>query len=76
MKLPLVKDTSGQESLTATAFVVGFTTCCFKLILSGMTVAGITLAPFSGSEFGIAVGALGAIYVLRRQGDKADEKKD
>lgn len=73
MKLPMIKDTTGQESLTATAFVVGFTTCCLKLIFSGVTVAGVTLAPFTGSEFGIAVGALGAIYVLRRQGDKGDK---
>lgn len=55
-----------QPSVTLTAFVYGFLVVTTKLILSGVQVGDIKIAEFSGTEFGAAVSALGAIYVLRR----------
>lgn len=62
----LLKDSSGKKSATMTAFVYGFLVVNAKLIGSGLTLGGLTLAPFSGGEYAAAIGALGAIYVLRR----------
>jgi hypothetical protein len=61
-----ITDSDGKKSLTATAFVIGFCICNVKLLLSGVTVAGISFGVFSGGDFGMALGALGAIYVMRR----------
>lgn len=69
----LMTDSSGKKSATMTAFVTGFIIVNLKLILSGVTVGGIELAPFTGGEYAAAIGALGAIYVLRRNTDP--EKK-
>ena len=63
-------DSNGNPSLTATAFGVGFAVVNLKLILSGMTINGLTLSPFTGAEYAAAVGALGAVYVLRRSTEK------
>ena len=66
----LIKNSDGKKSVTMTAFVLGFVIVNLKLILSGMTIGGLVLAPFSGVEYAAAMSALGAIYVLRRQTDK------
>lgn len=70
----LLRDTAGNKSTTVTAFVIGFIVVNLKLLLSGMTIGGFTVTPFSGVEYAAAVGALGAVYVLRRNTDK--DKKD
>lgn len=75
----LIKDTSGSKSITMTAFVVGFIIVNIKLIFSGMAIYGFELAPFTGAEYAAAVGALGAVYVLRRSTSakpKEEEKDD
>jgi hypothetical protein len=58
---------SGQPSPTVTVFVVGAAVCMLKLLSSGIMVGSVQLAQFSGTEFGIAIGALGAIYVMRKK---------
>lgn len=70
----LFKDSSGKKSLTATTFVWGALVVNLKLILSGMTIATVALGAFTGAEYGIAMSALGAIYVLRRNTDPASKK--
>lgn len=65
----LIKDSQGKKSVTMTAFVTGFTIVNLKLILSGVSIGGLELAAFTGSEYAAAVAALGAIYVLRRNTD-------
>ena len=78
----LLKDSSGEKSLTATAFIIGFIVVNLKLILAGVKIGAITFSVFSGSEYGLAVASLGAVYVLRRNsrdknGDgKVDEKDE
>jgi hypothetical protein len=57
---------SGEKSVTLTAFISGFGVATLKLLLSGVTIAGVTLAPFSGSDYAMVVGAVGAIYWARK----------
>ena len=71
----LLKDTDGNKSITMSAFVVGFIIVNLKLIFSGMTLWGVTLAPFTGGEYAAALAALGAIYVLRRSTMKKEVKE-
>jgi len=72
----LLRDTAGKKSSTLTVFILGAIVVNMKLIFSGMTFAGITLSDFSGSDYGVAMGALGAIYVLRRStSSEGGEKK-
>ena len=68
-----LKDSNGEKSLTATAFIFGFIVVNFKFLMSGLTVKGFAFSAFTGAEYGMALGALGAIYVLRRSmGNKTD----
>jgi len=69
----LIKDSKGEPSVTMTAFVTGFLIVNLKLIASGMTIGGITLTAFTGGEYAAAVGALGAVYVLRRSTEKSKD---
>ncbi len=72
----LLKDSTGKPSVTHTAFVIGFLVACAKLLLSGMTIGGLKLDPFTGGEFAAAVSAVGAIYTLRRNMGNPDKKED
>ena len=66
---------SGKDSVTLTAFVVGFAVCLAKLIASDLTIHGMAIPHFSGADFATAVGALGAVYGFRRMNDyKADKR--
>lgn len=62
----LFKDSSGKKSVTMTAFVWGTFVVNAKLLLSGLTIYGSTMSAFAGSDYAVAMGALGAVYVLRR----------
>jgi len=72
IKIYLRDPKNGKDSVTLTAFIVGFIVCLAKLALAGMTIYGTEFAPFSGVDFAAAVGALGAIYGYRKMTDKAD----
>jgi len=69
----LIKNTDNKKSLTASAFFYGFLIVNLKLLGSGMTVYGVVLAPFTGSEYAMALSALGAVYVLRRNTEVKNE---
>lgn len=66
MQLWLTDPKTKCPSVTLTAFVYGFAVCTLKLLLSGITVHGIQMAPFNGVDFAASVGALGAVYTLRK----------
>ena len=55
-----------EKSVTLTFFTIGFMVALVKLLISGLTIHGMVMAPFSGSEFALVVGALGGIYAMRR----------
>ncbi len=71
----LIKNTDGKPCIVTTAFVLGFIVVNLKLILSGVTIKEVVLNSFTGSEYAVAIGALGAIYVMRR-GQQAKSKKE
>ena len=64
---------SKEKSVTLTAFVVGFAAASGKLLISGITIGGLVMSPFTGVDFAAAVGALGAIYVMRRHNSQKDK---
>lgn len=72
--MKLLKDTSGEQSLTATAFIIGFAIVNIKLILSGLTIGDLTFSEFTGSDYGLALASLGAIYVMRRATSKKESE--
>ena len=71
----LIKDSGGKKSVTMTVFVLGAIVVHLKLILSGVTVSGFTMAPFTGGEYAAAIIALGGVYVLRRKDVPPNEEK-
>ena len=62
----LLSNTSGEKSLTATLFIVGFIIACFKLLVSGMVIGSFQMGNFSGIDAAAVFGALGLVYKLRR----------
>lgn len=58
---------NGVPSATRTAFFAGFIICLLKLVFSGFEVGSIKLDLFTGSDFAMAVGALGAVYSLDKK---------
>jgi hypothetical protein len=72
----VTKDIKGNRSITRTVFILGSIVVHIKLIFSGMTFNGFIFEKFSGGDYGMALGALGAIYVLRRNTETNDKKED
>lgn len=60
---------TGEQSVTLTMLVVGFSVSLLKLLTSGMIYGSINLGTFSGADFAEVVGALGAIYAARKHSD-------
>lgn len=67
MKLWITDPETGHPSVTRTLYVVGFIVCCLKLLLSGLDIGAVKFGEFSGGDFGMAIGALGAVYVLGKK---------
>lgn len=72
----LIKKNDGNPSVTMTAFVLGFVVVNIKLLISGMTIGGLSMAVFSGVEYAAAVAALGTVYVLRRSTSDTTKKEE
>ena len=69
MRFYLKDPKTSQPSVTLTMMLVGFLVLIFKLLTSGMVIHGIHFGIFTGSDFGVALGALGAIYGFRKHTD-------
>lgn len=62
-----IKDSKGEPSLTATAFLIGFIIVNIKLLFSGIALTEtLKFSEFSGGDYAASLAALGAIYVMRR----------
>lgn len=61
---------TGQKSVTLTAFAVGFIVAVAKLLFSGIEINTFKLSEFSGVDFAAVIGALGAVYTMRRRNSK------
>lgn len=70
----LLYDSKGNRSITRTIFVLGSLLVNLKLLLSGIAIGELTFEKFSGSDYGMAMAALGAIYVLRKNPQNKDNK--
>lgn len=72
-----IKDPNTKEpSVTVTLLVIGFIVCTLKLLTSGFSFGNISLGTFSGSDFALAVGSVGAIYWGRKHTDSKYPGKD
>lgn len=67
---------SGENSVTLTLFIMGFVVALLKLLTSGIVIGSTHLGQFGGGDFAATVGALGAIYTLRRHSDNISKSKD
>jgi hypothetical protein len=65
----MLKDESGQPSLTRTLYAAGFIICSIKLLLAGIQVGGFKMSDFSGIDFGAAIAALGGVYHMKKVQD-------
>lgn len=65
-----------EKSVTLTAFTAGFVVAVAKLAISGIEIGGLQIEQFSGSDFAAVVGALGAVYTLRRNWNANSGKSD
>ena len=72
----LLKDSSGNKSTTVTAFVLGFIVVNLKLLASGLSFGAYEMSAFTGSVYAAAIGALGAIYVMRRATGTKESNND
>jgi len=67
---------TGNLSLTRAAFSIGFSICCLKLLVSGVSFLGLSFSAFSGVDFAAAVTAVGALYQYNtHQLQKKDDSK-
>lgn len=64
---------SGEKSVTLTAFVSGLAVATLKLLLAGVSVGSVAMSAFSGGDYAAVVGALGAIYAMRKHTDSKAE---
>ncbi len=63
-------------SVSLTLLITGFVPCLLKLLTSGIQFGNMNLGTFTGSDFAIAVGALGALYWGRKYTkDKSTDKE-
>lgn len=72
----MLKDDSGQPSLTRTLYAVGFIVCCFKLLVSGMTIGSFQMSQFTGVDFAAVQAALGAVYHMKKTLPSSEKKAE
>lgn len=65
-----------KPSVQLTAFVIGFIICVLKLAFSKAKIGSVTMDDFSGSDFSMAIAALGAIYSLHTHVQNIASKPD
>lgn len=77
MKQLMLLDKEGNPSTNRTIFFYGCLVCVAKLALSKMDLGFIQIPEFTGSDFGMAIAALGGVYSLDKhvQGLKSGNKE-
>lgn len=61
---------TGQKSVTITVLMLTTVVALVKLLFSGISINGIQLSAFSGTDFATVLGSAGAIYAARKHTDK------
>lgn len=64
MDVMLKDPNSGTPSTARSIFFYGCIVCILKLALSKVNLGFMVVPEFAGSDFGMAIGALGGIYAL------------
>lgn len=64
MSLMMLDPGSQQPSTVRSVFWYGCLICLLKLMASGLDLGFMKVPVFNGSDFALAVGALGGIYSL------------
>ena len=59
-------DSKGERSITRTVFILSSLVVNVKFLFEDLTIRGFKTSPLSGTEYAVALGAAGAIYVLRK----------
>ena len=78
MEEKMLKNSDGNKSLTTTLLIVGAIVMNAKLILSQVTLWGMTFEHFTASDYGIGLTALSGLYLGRRftmNQENKDEKE-
>lgn len=57
-------------------FTIGFIAILIKFILGGIVVFGFSIPVFSGSDFALAIAAIGSIHSLSRHVDNLAKKDE
>ena len=55
-------------------FRIAFAVVMLKFLLGGMTILGLNVPPMSGSEFAMALAAVGGIHSLSKHVDNLNDK--
>jgi len=76
MKVWIRDPKTSKSSVTLTLLVIAFFVSIIKLLLSGMTIQGISLGEFSGTDFATVVGSIGALYGFRKHTDLSGEEEE
>ena len=76
MSLMLKDPATQQPSTNRTVFLYGALICIAKLALSGVDLHFLKAPVFNGSDFGVAIAALGGIYSLDKHIGNISRKDD
>lgn len=72
--LPTIKDSRGRESHTLLFVALAALVLIYKFAVAGLTIYGLTFPPMSATEFGIAFGAVLAVWLARDWTEKTASK--
>jgi hypothetical protein len=72
--LPTIKDSRGRESHTLLFVTLAALVLIYKFAVAGLTLFGITFPAMTATEFGIAFGAVLAVWLARDWTEKTSSK--
>jgi hypothetical protein len=66
-KFLITDQKTGQVSYTLTVFMYGSVVINLKLLFAGFSIGdSFKMSPFSGVDYGAAMGGIGMVYTLRK----------
>ena len=73
--IPTIKDSQGRESHTLLFVALAALVLIYKFAVAGLTIFGLTFPPMTATEFGLAFGAVLAVWLARDWTEKTASKK-
>lgn len=68
--LPTIRDSRGRESHTLLFVALAAVILVYKFAVAGLTILGMTFPAMSAGEFGLAFGAVMAVWLGREWTEK------